>query len=120
MPGMNTFKCSLLVALASAAVSAAAQFVGPGATTPYKSVAEVIKSAPDDARVELVGYILRQVGKEKYIFSDGHSEIRIEIDSKYMPAERIDEKTRIRILGEVEKDFLETPEIDVDSVSLLR
>ncbi len=71
-------------------------------------------------RVELEGFIVKQVGKEKFIFTDGQSEIRVEIDQKYMPADRFDERTRLRIRGEVEKDFLESPEIDVDSVVLLK
>ena len=36
------------------------------------------------------------------------------------PTEKFDEKTRVKIRGEVEKDFLATPEIDVDSVVLIK
>lgn len=65
------------------------------------------------------GRILRQVGKEKYLFSDGQSDIRVEIDAKDFPNVRVDENTRLRIRGEVEKDVLESPEIDVDRVEVL-
>lgn len=108
------------VVAALAVAAASAQFTGPGATAPHRSVADVLQNAVDDARVDLEGYIMRQVGREKFIFSDGQAEIRIEIDAKHMPAERFDERTRVRIHGEVEKDFLESPEIDVDRVEILR
>ncbi|MBX9716332.1 MAG: NirD/YgiW/YdeI family stress tolerance protein [Burkholderiaceae bacterium] len=117
---MNLRKPLVSFVLVSLAVSVSAQFVGPGAASPYRTVAEILKSAPDDMRVELEGFIVKQVGKEKFIFTDGQSEIRVEIDQKYMPADRFDERTRLRIRGEVEKDFLESPEIDVDSVVLLK
>ena len=120
MHKMNFIKHTVPVALACIVTAASAQFAGPGATAPYSSVAEVLQHAVDDTRVELEGVIIRQVGKEKYIFTDGKTEIRIEIDEKYMPAVKFDERTRVRIRGEVEKDFLESPEIDVDAVILVK
>lgn len=41
----------------------------------------------------------------------------VEIDSEDFRGLTVDAKTRVRILGEVEKDFLESPEIDVDEIS---
>lgn len=117
---MNISKRSLPLLAALLTTAASAQFVGPGATAPYRTVAEVLQRAIDDTRVELEGFITKQVGKDKFIFTDGKSEIRIEIDAKYMPPEKFDERTRVRIRGEVEKDFLESPEIDVDGVTLIK
>lgn len=105
-------------ALTLAATTAFAQYVGPNATPTVSSVAAALKAA-DDTPVVLEGRILRQVGKEKYLFSDGQSDIRVEIDAKDFPNVRVDENTRLRIRGEVEKDFLESPEIDVDRVEVL-
>lgn len=103
-----------------AASVALAQYTGPSTTTQYRSIADVLKNPVDDAPVTLDGYLIKQVGKEKYIFSDGKSEIRVEIDAKEFPATPIDDKTRVRIRGEVEKDFLDSPEIDVDSLTVVK
>lgn len=111
----------LIVLSASALISplASAQYVGPSTTPTYQSVADVLKNPIDDARVVLEGYIIRQVGKEKYIFSDGTTEIRVEIDRKYFPATPINEKTKVQIRGEIEKDFLQSPEIDVEYLAIV-
>lgn len=106
-------------ALLLAATSASAQYAGPGASPAIANIKEVLSSAPDNARVELVGYVTRQVGKEKYIFNDGTGEIRVEIEAEDFPKVRIDEKTKLRIGGEVEKEFLQSPEIDVDHITVL-
>ena len=119
MQRMSLIQCTVAVSLTCLVTAASAQFAGPGATAAYNSVAEVLQHAMDDTRVELEGVITRQVGKDKFIFTDGKSEIRIEIDEKHMPAVKFDERTRVRIRGEVEKDFLESPEIDVDAVILV-
>ncbi|MFZ4288555.1 YgiW/YdeI family stress tolerance OB fold protein [Variovorax sp. HJSM1_2] len=113
----TTLLCTAAIALAAGSVSA--QYAGPGASPAFSSVIDVLNSAPDDAHVELVGYVTRQVGKEKYLFHDGTGEIRVEIEAEHFPKVRIDEKTKVRIGGEVEKEFLQSPEIDVDHITLL-
>ena len=99
--------------------SVSAQYVGPSDTPAYKSVAEVLKTPVDDAPVTLEGYLIKKVGSDKYIFSDGVSQIRVEIDRRYFPVTPITETTKIRIRGEVEKEFLETPEIDVNYLEII-
>lgn len=121
---MNTKRKLTTTALAAGALAlasslAAAQYVGPGTTPVYTSIAEVLRSAPDDAAVDLQGTLVKQVGKEKYLLSDGKDQIRVEIDAKDFPTVRIDEHTQVRIRGEVEKDFLESPEIDVEHLSVV-
>lgn len=106
------------------AAPVAAQYVGPSNVQPlpavkYHSVAEIVKKPVDDVIVELQGKLLRQVGKEKYIFSDGTDEIRVEIDDELLAGKRIDADTTVRIRGEVEKDFLQSPEIDVDQLTIV-
>lgn len=120
----RTFK---QISLALAAVSifsfasgASAQYVGPSSQTAPRSVAEILKNPVDDQAVVLRGFILRQVGNEKYIFSDGTAEIRVDIDHKLFPLEKIDDKVKVELRGEVEKDFMETPEIDVDVLVVVR
>ena len=109
---------SIGLALALAAGSAgiaSAQYVGPS-NVRLTTVAEVLKTGADDQHVVLRGKLLKKVGSEKYDFSDGTGTIRVEIDKKIFPREPIDDKTQLELQGEVEKDFMNSPEIDVDSI----
>jgi uncharacterized protein (TIGR00156 family) len=110
---------SALMLSAWFATPAIAEYVGPSAVPVYKSIADVLANPVDDAAVSLEGYLIKEVGKEKYILSDGKSEVRVDIDRKYLPTTPINEKTRIQIRGEVEKDYMQSPEIDVDKVTVL-
>ncbi|MDR3053999.1 MAG: NirD/YgiW/YdeI family stress tolerance protein [Zoogloeaceae bacterium] len=117
---MKLAKIALLVVpvLMFSSTKVAAQYLGPGAQAPSQSVAAAL-SAKDDSLVDISGYIIKQLTHEKYIFSDGKDQVRIEIDRDIFPNHGINEKTRVRIRGEVEKDFLESPEIDVESIDIL-
>jgi len=84
------------------------------------SLANVLAKPVDDQRVTLRGKIVKQISSDKYLFSDGRQEIRVEIDHKYLPPEPFGSDATLVIKGEVEKDFLESPEIDVDSVTIVR
>lgn len=113
--------------LAAATTLAYAQYQGPGgkpakaaAPAPISQVSEVRQRGRDDQRVTLTGYVVKKVGWEKYLFRDASGEIRIEIDDDVMPTEPFDEKTRVEIVGEIEKDFLQSVEIDVKSIRLLK
>lgn len=106
-------------ALCLGASVAQAQYVGPSTTLNYKNVGEIIKNPVDDTVVVLSGHLLRKVGKEKYIFSDGSAEIRVEIDTKLFPATPVSDKTKVQITGEVEKEFMSSPEIDVKGLVIL-
>ena len=101
----------------SAAVPA--QYTGPGAHPAVKSVSGT-DSAKDDTPADLEGYIIKQLTSDKFLFSDGKAEVRVEIDADIFPKTPINERTRVRIRGEVEKDFLQSPEIDVTSVEVLK
>lgn len=117
---MKSSSITLLVALAFCATAgvASAQYTGPSGIR-LTTVAEVLKNAKDDQQVMLQGVLLKKLGHEKYEFSDGTSTVRVEIDDKIFPREPIDEKTRVEIVGEVEKDFMTSPEIDVDAIRRL-
>ena len=54
------------------------------------------------------------------MFSDGTGEIRVDIDAKRFAGQQIDAKTKVEIRGEVEKDFLQSPEVDVDTILIIR
>ncbi|MEF7614521.1 NirD/YgiW/YdeI family stress tolerance protein [Aquincola sp. MAHUQ-54] len=96
-----------------------AQYVGPSASPELRQVAAVLKEGRDDQRVRLQGVLVRHLGSDKYLFSDGSGQIRVEIDDHVFPQAQVSETTRLEIQGEVEKDFLESPEIDVERVVLL-
>ena len=117
---MKASKTALLAfpVLVLFSINAAAQYTGPGAQAPIQSVAAAL-SAKDDSPVDISGHIVKQLTTEKYIFSDGKDQIRVEIDSDIFLSPAINEKTRVRIRGEVEKDFMESPEIDVKAVDVL-
>lgn len=112
---------------AGIALSAHAQYQGPGSRAakaaqhgPISNVADVLKHGRDDQRVTLTGHVVKKVGWEKYLFRDSTGEIRIEIDDDVMPTEPFDDKTKVEISGEVEKDFLRSVEIDVKAMRLLK
>lgn len=110
---------AVLGALALGSSIAFAQYVGPSATPTYKTVAEVLKNPVDDAPVVLTGHIVKKLSKDKYTFTDATGEIRIDVDQKHFPATPVSEKTRVQIRGEVEKDFMHSPEVDVDSITVV-
>jgi uncharacterized protein (TIGR00156 family) len=97
---------------------AAAQYAGPGAPVTVTTIVAAA-AARDDTPVVLEGYLIQQVSKDKYIFSDGKDQIRVEIDSKVFPGVTVNERTRVRIHGEVEQEFMKSPEIDVERVEVL-
>ncbi|KAB0325620.1 NirD/YgiW/YdeI family stress tolerance protein [Janthinobacterium sp. PLB04] len=121
MPLHRKLIVSLAAACALLAGGAQAQYVGPttGPAAPG-NVAAILKNPVDDQAVVLRGHLLRKVGNEKYTFSDGTAEIRVDIDDKVFMNRKIDAKTRVEIRGEVEKDFMESPEIDVDVLTLVQ
>jgi uncharacterized protein (TIGR00156 family) len=112
-------KTSLFVIALLAAMPVAAQYTGPGAQPVATDLQTVLDKPVDDQRVILRGKLIRQVSTDKYIFSDGSREIRVDIDRKLFPARPIAATTQVEIVGEVEKDFLESLEIDVDALRVV-
>ncbi len=111
-------RLALVPALALCALGAAAQYVGPS-TIRKPTVAEILKRPVDDQAVIVQGYLLRKVGRKHYEFSDGTGSIRVEIKDQLLPAQPINDKTLVELHGEVEKDFVTSPEIEVDSLRIL-
>lgn len=103
----------------SVASPALAQFQGPGAAQSPARVAEILRNPIDDQKVTLTGVIVRKVGDERYIFSDGSGEIQVEIDDDDLPGRPFGPEERVEIRGEVDVERNRTLEIDVDSVRLL-
>lgn len=116
----NRFALIASSALVWVSPLASAQYVGPSAAPAYASVAEVLKNPVEDAAVVFEGHVIRHLGKDKYVFTDGTAEIRIEVDQKHFPASPIDDKTKVRIRGEIERDSRQGPEIDVDNLEIVQ
>lgn len=112
-------KLAMVLAAALVAMPAVAQYVGPGAQPVATTVQAVLSKPVDDLRVVLRGKIVRQVSSDKYVFSDGKHEIRVEIDDRLFPARPVTATTTVEIVGEVEKDFMESPEIDVEALHIV-
>lgn len=111
-------KClALVTAGLGLALPAMAQYTGPSSGSPT-SVLEILEAPKDDVHVTLQGRISEKVGAEKYNFVDDSGQIRVEIDSDEF-LETVNETTLVEIRGEVEKDFMESPEIDVDSLRVI-
>jgi uncharacterized protein (TIGR00156 family) len=95
-------------------------FTGPGAANRANSVAAILKNPVDDQRVTLRGNITRHIGGDKYMFSDGTGEIRVDIDDHQFPPQPINEKTLVEIMGEVDTDFMQFTEVDVKSMRIVQ
>lgn len=115
-------KLAVAVLAATVATTALAQYTGPGARqdaahTVARTVAEVLKKPVDDQPVELTGALVRQTGRETYLFRDATGEIQVEIDAEDFPAgQQIGPDTRVVISGEVDDRPLRKPEIDVEQL----
>ena len=118
MPLMSPRHAVLALALLTVSSLALAQYVGPGTMRNPTSLTEVIQSPVDGQSVQLRGKLLQKLNHNKYLFSDGKSQIRVQINSENFPKQAIDDRTEIEIVGQVEKDFMDTPEIDVTSVDI--
>lgn len=116
----RTSIAATLFALAFGASIAVAQYTGPSALPAYTSVAEVLKNPVDDTPVTLEGYLVRQVGKHSYMFSDGTTEIRVKIEHKRFPHTPVSEKTKVQISGEIDKDLVGSPKIEVDRLTVIQ
>lgn len=106
----------LALPLLSSAVFAAG-YNGPGATPQVTSVSAALEAA-DDAHVLLEGQIVKRLQDELYEFKDATGNIQVEIDDEDWPNQTVSETAKVRLTGEVDKDF-NGREIDVDRVELI-
>lgn len=103
---------------------AIAQYTGPGAKPAGKdqvarSVSEVLADARDDRPVELSGQLVRQTGRELYLFRDASGEITVEIDDDDFPSgQPVGAETRVKIHGEVDARAMREPRVEVERLEI--
>ena len=113
-------KTAFALVLAASAAASFAQYAGPGAAPAAASVKSILAHPVDDQHVTLRGKIVRQVRGDKYVFSDGTGEIRVDIDGDKFPLGRpVNASTTVEIVGEVDTEFMEGVEIDVDHLRIV-
>src|SRR5690625_27649 len=96
-------------------IAAEAQFTG---NSEVKTVSEA-QEMNDDTYVTLEGFISEQLGDDDYMFQDETGEIEVEIDDDVWKQQSVDPDTKIRIQGEIDKDF-RTRTIDVEQLSIVK
>jgi uncharacterized protein (TIGR00156 family) len=117
---------ALALPLSAAAQAPAAMPAAPGgfveppaqAAAGANTVANA-KSMRDDSPVRLQGHIIRSLGGEKYIFRDSTGEIVVEIDHDDWRGVTVTPDDKVEISGEIDRDFMHSTEIEVDSVKKL-
>ncbi|MCQ9616691.1 NirD/YgiW/YdeI family stress tolerance protein [Paenalcaligenes niemegkensis] len=96
-----------------------AQYSGPSAIG-GSSVAAILENPVDDQDVRLEGNLLRRTGHDKYVFSDGTGEIIAEIKDKHFAGQKVDEKMKVELIGEVDTSRIHPPEIEVESLRVIK
>ncbi|KAB2825063.1 YgiW/YdeI family stress tolerance OB fold protein [Aliivibrio finisterrensis] len=91
-------------------------YTGPVSTI---TVAELLKDTSmfTEKNAVVDGKIIRHIRKDKYLFSDGTTEIQIELDDDISLPSAINETTKVRLFGEYEGG--KVPEIEVDRMQIL-
>lgn len=113
---------AMALALGAFSMEASAQYVGTQARVKNArgTVADILKNGYDDQRVTLRGHVVRHIAEDKYIFTDGTGEIRVDIDYEEWPAEPVDSKVMVEIVGKVDTDWGRPSEIDVKVLRIVR
>ncbi len=108
---------AILLAPLFSTAALAAGYTGPGAQ-PITTVAAANEAA-DDTPVVLQGFVTKKLNNDdKYEFKDNTGTITVEIDDEDLPPTPFNDKTRVKLTGEVEKNLM-SREVDVDLVEIL-
>lgn len=116
---MRILACLLLSVLL--ATTAMANYSGPSAGAQHQT-GDVSKAlnARDDTRMILEGRVTKHLGGDKYTFQDRTGSMVVEIDRKAMQGIKFDDKTRVRLYGEVDSEKQRKNEFDVSRVEIVR
>ena len=69
----------------------------------------------DDQYIILQGNIVKQVGKDDFIFKDASGEIQVEIERKAWRGQDVSPSDEVKLYGEVDKSW-DKMEVDIDRV----
>lgn len=126
----NRFAAAFLAAAMLAAGTANAAFVGDGAPaggftgkqaaqSDVLSVKEAVGiRGQDDRYVTLEGYIVEQLNDDEYRFRDSTGECVVDIDDDDFRGQRVDTKTKVRLLIELDDRY--KGEFDVERLTVVR
>ncbi len=92
-------------------------FNGPGIKA---STVKEAHNMGDGAPVKLKGKIEKSLGNEKYQFNDGNDMIVIEIDDDEWEGIVVTPDNIIEIYGEIDKNLMSTPEVDVERIVVIQ
>ncbi|MBK5538592.1 NirD/YgiW/YdeI family stress tolerance protein [Pseudomonas sp. TH05] len=115
---MKTRYLVLLLAPLFSTAALAVGYTGPGAHA--VTTVAAANDAADDTPVVLQGHVTKKLNNDdKYEFKDASGTITVEIDDEDLPPVAFNEKTRVKLTGEVEKSLMKR-EIDVDLVEIVQ
>ncbi len=92
-------------------------FKGPGIEM---MTVKDISNLKDDAPVRLKGKIERSLGSEQYLFQDSTGSIEVEIKDKKWKGQTVTPNDTVEIFGELDKDLMGKPEIDVKRIQVVK
>ena len=133
MKTMTKLLWAAAAAVSLCSTGALAQYVGPGGFRPappppgvhhpphnyaVSSAQHVLSRGRNDQWVTLEGHIVRQIRHEHYVFRDRSGEMVVEIDDDLMRGHRIDDRTRVRLSGEIDAKFGRPNEIEVKRLEI--
>lgn len=96
-----------------------AEYTGP-TSNQISSLQDILDNPKDEQFVRLKGYLVEKTGHDTYLFQEGDQTITVEIEQDDFPTEQFNETHLIEISGEVEKDFNKAPEIEVDTLIIIK
>ena len=110
----------LSVFAAMAMTFAAFQAVAGDNTDHQKNVSKVsdVQNMADDAMVYIQGYIIQNLGNEKYSFQDESGTLVVEIDDDLMKNNMISPTTMVWIAAEVDKKG-DIVELDAEEIQMM-
>lgn len=113
-------KANALIALALAAGltagAAQAAYTGPSAGPVLEKVQVILDDGIDDQGFRVTGFIMKKVG----IFQDETGSITAEIDDDLFMNVQVNEKTKVELQGEIDRDLIGAPKIDVEILRIVQ
>ena len=109
-----------IVILMLATVMASPVYAGFQQTSPsaITTIDKVLKM-PDESFVTIEGNIIKQIGNEKYLVQSGKSTIIVEIDDELLMNITVTPQNKVRISGEVDKDF-KSIELEASKIKIIK